>query len=118
MRLVVIASVVVRSLGWWSLRSGITPRHAAVNHEIRAVDEAALVAGKEKHCLSLLNSFTEAASREVDFAAVTLGLVVAEPVLKEGGAACCQLRDRMTRDERTYFNGAGHSALNLKPSLA
>lgn len=36
--------------------------------------------------MSLLDSLTEAAAREVDFTAEALGLVVAEPVLEERSA--------------------------------
>jgi hypothetical protein len=76
----------VRCFCWWSLGSGVAPSHTAVNDEIGTVDEAALVAGKEKYCLSLLNSLSETTCGEVDLATVTLGLVVAEPVLEKWGA--------------------------------
>jgi hypothetical protein len=82
----VIAGVVVRCFSRWSLGSRVAPRHSAVNNKIGSVHEAALVAGKEENCLGLLDSFAETAGREVDFAAVTLGLVVAEPVLEQRGA--------------------------------
>jgi hypothetical protein len=39
--------------------------------------------------LSLLNSLTETASREVNLAAMSLLLVVAEPILKKRGARKC-----------------------------
>jgi hypothetical protein len=83
---VVVTGVVVGSLGWWAFRRGVAPRHAAVNHKVCTVDEAALVAGQEENTLSLLDSLSEATSWEVNFAAVTLGLVVAKPVLEEGSA--------------------------------
>lgn len=76
----------MRRLRRRSLRRSIAPRHTAINHKVRAVDEAALIASQEENGLSLLNRLAEAAGREVDFAAVTLGLVVAKPVLEEGGA--------------------------------
>jgi hypothetical protein len=78
-------------LSRWSLGSCVAPRHTAVNNEISAVDEAALVAGKEENCLGLLHSFAKTASGEVDFAAVTFGLVIAEPVLQERGAVCVSM---------------------------
>jgi hypothetical protein len=76
----------VGRLCWWALGSGVTSGHTTVNNEISAIDEAALVAGKEQYCLSLLDSLAETTSGEVDFATVTLGLVIAEPVLEEGSA--------------------------------
>jgi hypothetical protein len=50
---------------------------SAVNDEIATVDKAALVARKEEHRLRLLNSFAKTTSREVDFAAHPLVLVIA-----------------------------------------
>jgi hypothetical protein len=41
--------------------------------------------------LGLLHSFAKTASGEVDFAAVTFGLVIAEPVLQERGAVCVSM---------------------------
>jgi hypothetical protein len=82
----VVTGIVVRCLSRWSLGSRVAPRHTTVNNKIGSVDEAALVAGKEKNSLGLLDGFTETASGEVDFAAVTLDLVVAEPVLEERSA--------------------------------
>jgi hypothetical protein len=78
---------------WWSLGGGIAPGHTAVNNEVCTVDKAALVAGKEKYCLSLLNSLAETTCGEVDLAAVTLGLVVAEPVLEKWGAMFINMMD-------------------------
>jgi len=75
----------VGSFSWRTLGSGVAPRHTAVDHKVSSVDEAALIASKEENCLSLLDSLSEAASREVDLATVALGLVVAEPVLEECG---------------------------------
>ena len=60
--------------------------HSAVDDEVRAVDEAALVASQEEDCLRLLDSLAETAAGEVDFAAVALLNVVAEPVLEQGCA--------------------------------
>ena len=62
------------------------PRHPPINHEISPVDKTALVAREEEDGLGLLDRFAEAAGWEVDFAAVALGGIVAEPVLEEGGA--------------------------------
>lgn len=79
----------MRRLRRRSLGRGIASRHTAIDYKVRAIDKAALVASEEQDSLSLLDSLAEAARREVDFAAVTLGLVVAEPVLEKGGAGCC-----------------------------
>lgn len=70
-----------------TFRGDISSSHAAINNEISTIDEAALIAGKEEHRLSLLDSLTEAAGREVNLATVTLGLVITKPVLQECGAA-------------------------------
>jgi hypothetical protein len=61
--------------------------HATIDDKVGTVDKTGLVAGKEKHSLCLLDGLAEAASGEVDFAAVTLLSVVAKPVLQEGSAA-------------------------------
>jgi hypothetical protein len=81
-----VRSVVLRRLSRWSLGRDVAPGHTAVDNKVRAIDEAALVAGKEKHALGLLNSLTEAASGEVDFTTGALDLVVTEPVLEKRGA--------------------------------
>ncbi len=57
--------------------------HAAVNNEIHAVDEAALIAGQEDNGVRLLNRLAEAAGRHVHQAPLPLGLVVAQPVLQQ-----------------------------------
>lgn len=49
------------------------------------IDEAALVTGQEDDSLGLLDGLAEPAGGEVDLAAQTLGLVVAEPVLQQRG---------------------------------
>jgi len=115
--LVVVAGVVVGCLCWWTLWSGVAPRHATVNHKVRAVDETALVAGKKQNCLSLLDGLAKTSSGEVNLAAVALGLVVAEPVLEKWGAVLVSYSIR-EKHMLAYFSGAGHKALNLKPSLA
>jgi hypothetical protein len=79
----------VRRLRRRALGSGVALGHAAVDHEISTVDEAALVAGEEENCLRLLDSLAETTSGEVDLAAVALGLIVAEPALEERGAISC-----------------------------
>lgn len=61
-------------------------RHTAVNHKVGPVDKAAFVAGEEEDGMGLLDGFAEAAGWEMDLAAVALGCVVAEPVLKQGRA--------------------------------
>lgn len=69
-----------------SLGSDIGLSHTTINHKVSAVDETALVAGKEKHGLGLLDGLTEAAAGEVHLATVALGLVVSEPVLQKRSA--------------------------------
>ena len=59
-------------------------RHPSIHHKVGPIDEAAFIAGEEEHGLGLLNGFTESTRRKVDFAAVPLSSIVAEPVLKEG----------------------------------
>ena len=61
--------------------------HATVDNKVRAVYEAAFVAGEEEDGVGLFDGFAEAAGWKMYLAAVALGCVVAEPVLKEGGAA-------------------------------
>lgn len=76
-------------LGRLSGRAGgrcVALGHSAIYNEVRAVDEAGLVAGQEENGLSLLNGLTKTAAGEVDLTAVALLLVVTEPVLKEGCA--------------------------------
>jgi hypothetical protein len=80
------ASVVGRRLCRGTLGGGVATCHTTINNKVGTVDKAALIAGKEKNGLSLLNSLTEAASGEVDLAAVALGFVVSEPVLEKGSA--------------------------------
>jgi hypothetical protein len=87
----VVTGVVVRCLCRRSLGGGVAPRHTAIDHKVGAVDEAALVAGKEENRLSLLNGLAEATSGEMDFTAVALCLVVAKPVLEEGSAAAVRI---------------------------
>lgn len=60
--------------------------HSTVNNKVSSVDEAALVAGEEDDSVGLLDGLTETAGREVNLATETLGLVIAQPVLKKGGA--------------------------------
>jgi hypothetical protein len=87
----VTTSVVVGRLRWGSFWSGVASCHTTVNHKISTVDEAALVAGKEKDRLSLLNRLTKSTSGEVNLAAVALGLVVTEPVLKKGSTVAVSI---------------------------
>jgi hypothetical protein len=63
--------------------------HAAVDDKVGAIDEAALVTGEEEDGLRLLDRLAKAPRGEVDLAAVPLGRVVAEPVLKERCAIFC-----------------------------
>lgn len=103
--------IVVRRLSRRTLGCRVAPRHATIDHEIRSVDEAALVTSKEQDCLSLLNSLSEAASGEVNLATVTLLLVVAEPVLEEGSAVHRQYSLRHVRCSQintSKAQGTGH----------
>jgi hypothetical protein len=111
--------IVLGRLEGRSSRRSVALGHAAVNDEVSSIDEAALVASKEEDTLSLLNGLAKTTSREVNFATVALLLVVTEPVLKERGAVVVSTyyTEQMLHME-TYFNGAGHSELNLKPSRA
>ena len=67
-------------------------RHPPIDRKVRPVDETALVACEEEDGVGLLDGFAEAAGGKVDFAAETLGGVVAEPVLEEGGAVIVFVR--------------------------
>lgn len=78
-----LTSVVLGRLRWRSLGRDIAFRHASIDDKVGSVHEAALVAGEKKDCLGLFYGFAEAAGWEMDFAAVTLGLIVAKPVLEE-----------------------------------
>jgi hypothetical protein len=81
--------VVDRGLRGRALGRCVALGHAAVDNKVGAVNEAALVTSKEHDGLRLLHGLAESAGREVDFAAVALGRIVAEPVLEEGCAARC-----------------------------
>jgi hypothetical protein len=94
-RLIIVASVVVRCFRRWSLGGSVASRHAAVNHKVCAIDKTALVARKEKNCLSLLNGFTKTTSGEVDFTTVALGLVIAEPVLEKRCTIIVNMHDNL-----------------------
>ena len=60
--------------------------HATVNNKVGSIDKAALVTGQEDHRMSLLNGLSEPSHGEMHFAAVTLGLVITQPVLQEWSA--------------------------------
>lgn len=60
--------------------------HAAIDDKVCTVDETALITCKEQNGLCLLNGLAEAAAGEVHLTAVTLSLVVAEPVLEKWSA--------------------------------
>lgn len=85
-----LAALVDRSLSGWSLGRDIRLGHTTINDKVRAVHEAALVAGQEQDRLSLFNSLTETTRREVDLATQTLGLVVAQPVLEKRCVQRCR----------------------------
>ena len=57
--------------------------HPTIDYKVSPVDKAAFVAGKEENRLCLLNSFSEAAARKMDFATVALTGVVAQPILEQ-----------------------------------
>ena len=60
--------------------------HTAVNNKVSAVDEAALITGQEYNGMCLLNGLTETTSGEVNLTALTLGLVIAQPILEKRSA--------------------------------
>ena len=70
----------------WQKGRNTDPGHATIDQEICSIDEAALVTGKEKHSLSLLNGFSETTGREVDFPSVSFCCIVSKPILKKGCA--------------------------------
>lgn len=57
--------------------------HTTINDEVGAVDEAGLITGQEDNSVCLLDGFTETSGREVNLAALTLSLVVTQPVLQK-----------------------------------
>lgn len=81
-----LASIVLGRLRGRTFRRNVALGHTAIDNEVRTVDEAALIAGKEEDRLGLLDSFAKATSREMDLTAVALRSIVTEPVLKEGSA--------------------------------
>lgn len=60
--------------------------HTTVNNKVSAVDEAALIAGQEDNGMRLLNGLTETSSGEVNLTALTLGLIITQPVLEKRSA--------------------------------
>jgi hypothetical protein len=60
---------------------------SSIDHKVCGIDEAALIAGEEHHSLSLLNGFAKTTGWKVNLAAMTLRLVVAEPVLEQRSAS-------------------------------
>ena len=78
-----LSAKVGRRLGWRSLWRYVGFGHATIDNEVRAVDEAALVASKEQHSLRLLDGLAEAAGWEVYLTSMALGCVVTEPILKK-----------------------------------
>lgn len=68
-----------------AFRGNVALRHTTIHDEIRAIDKAALIAGKEQHSLGLLNSLSKTTSREMDLTTMSFGRVVTEPVLQERG---------------------------------
>ena len=84
---IILARQVLRGLDGWALRRDVALSHASVDDKVGSVDEAALIAGKEKHSLCEFDSLAKASSGEVDLAAVALRLVISEPVLEKRGAA-------------------------------
>lgn len=68
----------------WPLRRYIRLCQPAINQEISSIDETALIARQKHHRLRLLDSFAEAAAREVHFTTEPLLLVITEEVLEQG----------------------------------
>lgn len=97
-------SVVLGRWGRRSLRRDISLGHATINNKIGAVDEAGLITGKEHDSVSLLDSLTEAAGREVHLASVPLLLVVTQPVLQQR----CVERRRTQAVEAISLAGVDH----------
>jgi hypothetical protein len=112
-----LASVVLRWLGGRALRRDVALGHTTIDHKVRSIDEAALIAGKEKDCLRLLNSLAKTTSGEVDLTAVPLRRIIAQPVLQERGARHVSFHARIA-EIKTYLSGAGHKALKRYPSRA
>ena len=80
-----LSGIVLGRLSRWASRCRVALSHTTIDNEVCAIDEAALVAGQEKHCLGLLDCLTKAACGEVNLAAVALLSIVTEPVLEERG---------------------------------
>lgn len=74
-------SLVLGGLGGRTLWCDISLGQTAINNKVMCINETALVAGEENCGLRLLDSLAESTSGEVDFAAESLGLVVAEELL-------------------------------------
>lgn len=68
--------------------------------------------------MCLFNGLAEPSCGEVNLATVTLGLIITQPVLQKRSAATLVSRSRYLAVKRTYLSGAGHRALNRKPSRA
>lgn len=81
--------------------------HTTINGEVMSVDEAGLIAGQEDNSVSLLNGLTEATGGEVNLTAITLLLVITEPVLKQGRVE----GSRAQRVEAETFPGVDHGQL-------
>lgn len=58
-------------------------RHTPINDEIGTIDKRTLITRQKHHGVRDFNGFAEPTSGEMDFAPMTLGNVVAEPVLQE-----------------------------------
>lgn len=67
---------VFRSSSRRAFRGNVCLGHASIYDKIASIDETALVAGKEHDRMRLLDGLAEPACREVNLAAVTLGLVI------------------------------------------
>ena len=86
--------------------------HPTIDNKLVSVDEAALITGKEQHCLRLLDSLTKTTRREVDLAAVALSLIVTKPVLEKWSAGRSKSAiQSFGFARRTYLRGAGQSEL-------
>ena len=77
-----LRSQILRCFCRRSFRSHICFGQPSVDNKISCVDKAAFVAGQEDNRVSLLDRLAESSRWEMYFAAESLGLVIAKPVLQ------------------------------------
>lgn len=80
------SGVILGCLCGWTFRSNIGLGQASIDNKVSGIDKAAFIAGKEDHCVRLLNGLTKAACGEVHFTTEALRLVIAKPVLEKRSA--------------------------------